>query len=576
MQGSLVLVPTYNERENLPRVLPRLRALGEFLDVLVIDDASPDGTGDIAEDFARSYPRLSVLHRVSKEGLGPAYVQGFKEALRRGCAAVVTMDADLSHAPEDIPRLLSALREADVAVGSRHAPGGGVDGWPRSRRLLSSLGGLYARTVLRLPVRDATGGFRAYRAEALSEIELGALSSKGFVFQVEVLRRILDLPGARALEVPILFRDRTFGTSKLTRRIVTEAVWEVLRLAFRRRKMPTRRRAAVLSAPSEAPQVSVVIPRRPEDLKPRALEGLSGLRYPPTKLELIVASGRSPSRQRNEAVKRSSGDLILFLDDDSVVSPCLLERYRDAFADDPTLGATGGPAANLPGNRFQEISSAVLSEPWVLGKSASRYGAFGCARYTDERELILCNLCVRRKAFEDLGGFDEALYPNEENEFLERLARRGWRSLYDPEASVKRPYRENLRSLVSAIFGYGRGRAAQARRLPSAVCKARLSLVLVALLGFLLCALGPFLGAPLLAIPAALYAVYIAALGMKLLHRRGIGAGLLGPLLALTVHGAYFAGLLWGLLVKERPRPAGEVQVEVLKCASPVFHRRVA
>lgn len=245
MPRSLVLLPTYNERENLPQVVSRLAALEEPLDMLVIDDASPDGTGEVAEDLGRRYRYLTVLHRPGKQGLGRAYVQGVEEALRRGHSRVVTMDSDLSHAPEDVPRLLAALDGADVAIGSRHLPGGGVEGWPLSRRLLSRAGSFYARALLRLPVSDVTSGFRAYRAKALRGIDLRTIHAQGFVFQVEILRRVLDLPGAKASEVPIVFRNRTHGISKLSGRIIVEAAVGVLRLGMRRRSLTERRAIAV-------------------------------------------------------------------------------------------------------------------------------------------------------------------------------------------------------------------------------------------------------------------------------------------------------------------------------------------
>jgi dolichol-phosphate mannosyltransferase len=172
---TLVLVPTYNERDTLPRILPRLARLEEDVHVLVIDDSSPDGTGEIAEELSCRYPCVSVVHRKEKEGLGRAYIHGFREALRRGYRVVVTMDADLSHSPEDVPRLMGGLDDADIVIGSRHVPGGGVQNWPLSRQLLSRAGSLYARALLRLPVQDATSGFRAYRAEALRELDLEAI-----------------------------------------------------------------------------------------------------------------------------------------------------------------------------------------------------------------------------------------------------------------------------------------------------------------------------------------------------------------------------------------------------------------
>ena len=248
MHESVILLPTYNERENLPRVVPRLSALASLSDVLVIDDGSPDGTGDLADLLASEYPRLSVLHRKRKEGLGKAYIHGFRVALARGYRRLVTMDADLSHLPEDVPLLLDALDGADVAVGSRHLPGRGVKDWPRSRRTLSRLGSLYARVLLRLPLSDATSGFRAYRAETLARLDFASLRAEGYVFQIEILRRILDLPGTRAVEVPIVFRDRDRGISKLSGMIILEALWEVLRLSVRRRSGRDTRRIPDVAA----------------------------------------------------------------------------------------------------------------------------------------------------------------------------------------------------------------------------------------------------------------------------------------------------------------------------------------
>jgi dolichol-phosphate mannosyltransferase len=300
MSGSLVLLPTYNERENLPRVLRRLLALRD-VDVLVIDDASPDGTGELAEAMRRRYDCLSVLHRIEKDGLGRAYVSGMKEALRRGYSRIVTMDADLSHSPEDVPRLLQALESADVALGSRHVPGGGVRNWPLSRQLLSQAGSLYARILLRLPLRDVTSGFRAYRAEALSAIDLEALRAKGFSFQIEILRRLLDLPGARAQELPIEFRDRAAGVSKLSGGIIAEALLEVLRLSFAEPALVFKE----IRSESELPRVTIVVPTREAEAEPEALDALERLDYPRERFEVLVVRGNAPAAERNLAARES-------------------------------------------------------------------------------------------------------------------------------------------------------------------------------------------------------------------------------------------------------------------------------
>jgi dolichol-phosphate mannosyltransferase len=547
MGNSLVLLPTYNERENLTEVLPRLSSLELEVDVLVIDDASPDGTGALAEELGKKYCRLSVLHRRKKEGLGPAYLHGFREALKGCYGRIVTMDADLSHSPEDVPRLLRALEEADIAIGSRHVPGGGVEGWPLSRQILSRAGSLYARTLLRLPLSDVTSGFRAYRVSALRELNLELLHSKGFVFQVEILRRILDLPGAKALEVPIVFKNRAHGHSKISRKIINEAVFEVGGLLLRRRHLPQRRYEPLEEDSGIEPAVTVIVPTPPEAPAPKALEGLKALSYPREKVEVILSRGRSPSRQRNEAVRESHGDYLLFLDDDSLPEPDLLPVYLRAFKRDPTLGAVGGPAEALPGNFIQGLSALVLGEPWVLGKTASRYRARGRARFTDERELILCNLCVKRKAFEEAGGFREGLYPNEENEFLERLRLRGWRLLYRPDARVKRPQRESLGALLRAVFGYGSGRSAQARALLSSTSLKRLAWIFLALALGALSFAGVYMGSLLLAFPLVLYGAYLVLLSIRLSFRSGLKTGILGALLSALIHGSYSLGVVFGI-----------------------------
>lgn len=224
-----VVIPTYNEAENLPVLIARLMALGlDPLRVIVVDDASPDGTGQVAERLARQYPdRIHVIHQARRMGLGAAYRVGFGRALRDGVPWVVQMDADLSHAPEDLPRLLEKARDYDVVVGSRYVTGGGVDRrWPWWRRWLSRLGNRYVRWVTGLRVRDATAGFKVFRREALERIGVERLRSDGYAFQVEVALAC-QRRGLRVCEVPIYFRERAAGHSKLGGRHVWEAVWRV-------------------------------------------------------------------------------------------------------------------------------------------------------------------------------------------------------------------------------------------------------------------------------------------------------------------------------------------------------------
>lgn len=222
----LVCIPTYQELDTLPGTLARLRAAAPAADVLIIDDASPDGTGDIAAAAAAVDRAVHVLHRPGKAGLGTAYVAGFTWALERGYDVVVEMDCDGSHQPEELPRLLAALRDADVVLGSRWVPGGEVRNWPRSRLLLSRGGNAYTRFALRLPLADATGGFRAYRAQTLRELDLESIASQGYCFQVDMAWQAWQR-GLRIVEVPITFVEREVGTSKMSRTIVVEALARV-------------------------------------------------------------------------------------------------------------------------------------------------------------------------------------------------------------------------------------------------------------------------------------------------------------------------------------------------------------
>jgi dolichol-phosphate mannosyltransferase len=236
-----VCLPTYNERENLE---PLVRALGEVVAaagietrVLVVDDASPDGTGEIADRLAAELPWVDVLHRERKEGLGPAYLAAFRRALAEGAELVMEMDADFSHDPADVPRLVGAAGEADVVVGSRYVEGGGVRNWGIVRRAVSRAGCLYAQAVLGFGVRDSTAGFKVFRRAVLETIDLDAISSKGYAFQIENVYRATRA-GFRVVEIPITFVDRETGSSKMSRAIVAEAVLKVpalrLRAALRR------------------------------------------------------------------------------------------------------------------------------------------------------------------------------------------------------------------------------------------------------------------------------------------------------------------------------------------------------
>ncbi len=243
MSGSvLVIIPTYNESESLPGVIERLRRAVPDADVLIVDDNSPDGTGLLADELAAHDSHIHVLHRAGKEGLGKAYLAGFAWGLERDYEVLVEMDADGSHRPEELPRLLAQMPHADVVLGSRWVPGGAVVNWPASRRLLSQGGSLYTRMALGIPTRDATGGYRAYRASALASLDLATVESNGYCFQIDLLWRALQR-GLVVREVPITFVEREAGTSKMSNRIVREALLNVTRWGASHRWAQVSRRS---------------------------------------------------------------------------------------------------------------------------------------------------------------------------------------------------------------------------------------------------------------------------------------------------------------------------------------------
>jgi dolichol-phosphate mannosyltransferase len=229
-----LILPTYNEADNIERLVEAARErLPESRRVLIVDDNSPDGTGDIADRLAAEHDDVEVLHRTRKEGLGPAYIAGFREALGGGAELIIEMDSDFSHDPAYLPQLLRAMKNADLAIGSRYVPGGGVTEWGSVRRIISRGGSVYARAALRVPIRDMTGGFKVFRREVLEAIELDTITARGYAFQVEINYRTIKA-GFRVVEVPIVFRDRREGQSKMSKAIIAEAIWRVPGMRFRR------------------------------------------------------------------------------------------------------------------------------------------------------------------------------------------------------------------------------------------------------------------------------------------------------------------------------------------------------
>ena len=228
---TLLIIPTYNEAENLSPLLQEIFSYAPLTHVLIVDDHSPDGTGELADNFQKNDARVHVLHRAGKLGLGTAYLAGFKFALAHGYDAAFEMDADFSHDPRYLEPMLAAARDSDMVLGSRYVEGGGVENWGLFRRLISRGGGLYARIVLGVPIHDLTGGFKCIHRRVLETIQLETVRAEGYVFQIEVTYRAL-LAGFRVTEVPIVFRDRSVGSSKMSTRIAAEAIWAVPLLRF--------------------------------------------------------------------------------------------------------------------------------------------------------------------------------------------------------------------------------------------------------------------------------------------------------------------------------------------------------
>ncbi|MGW2514477.1 polyprenol monophosphomannose synthase [Streptomyces scopuliridis] len=223
---ALVIIPTFNEAENIRTIVTRVRAAVPEADILIADDNSPDGTGKIADELAAEDSHVKVLHRRGKEGLGAAYLAGFRWGIEHDYGVLVEMDADGSHQPEELPRLLTALKGADLVLGSRWVPGGRVVNWPRTRELISRGGSTYSRVLLGVPIRDVTGGYRAFRRETLERLGLDAVSSQGYCFQVDLARRAIEA-GCHVVEVPITFVERELGDSKMSKDILVEALWRV-------------------------------------------------------------------------------------------------------------------------------------------------------------------------------------------------------------------------------------------------------------------------------------------------------------------------------------------------------------
>jgi dolichol-phosphate mannosyltransferase len=237
---ALIVIPTYNERENITAIVEQIFSAAPQADILIVDDHSPDGTGEVADALHERFPKVFVLHRAGKLGLGTAYVAGFHYALQHGYEVAFEMDADFSHDPRYLPDFFEKIQEADLVIGSRYVPGGDTPNWSLLRRFISGGGNIFARVMLGLPVRDATAGYRCYRREVLSALDLDAITSQGYAFQVEMAYQTLQ-KGFRVCEIPIIFVDRRVGQSKMSRKIFIEAFFYVLRARLSgKQRLPSR------------------------------------------------------------------------------------------------------------------------------------------------------------------------------------------------------------------------------------------------------------------------------------------------------------------------------------------------
>ena len=261
---TLIIIPTYNEIDNLRPLLTQIFSYAPETDILIVDDNSPDGTGKLADKIRIENPQVNVLHRPGKQGLGTAYIAGFKYAIEYGYDAAFEMDADFSHDPRYLPDFLEAIENADLVIGSRYIPGGDTPNWSMLRRLISGGGNIFARLVLGIPVYDCTAGYRCYRREVIESIDLGTIQSQGYAFQVELAYRVMQ-KGFKIVETPIVFMDRRFGKSKMSRRIVIEGFTYVLKTRFS--NQPGQRKSIELASKTEQSHEDAVIEELPSVAK---------------------------------------------------------------------------------------------------------------------------------------------------------------------------------------------------------------------------------------------------------------------------------------------------------------------
>ncbi len=564
----LVVIPTYNESTTIGTVLWRLLALPLDLHVLIVDDDSPDDTAGIARRTDNGTDRVHALVRPVRHGLGSAIRQGIAWGIDRGYELIASMDGDGSHDPSCLVAFVAQLdaTQADGVIGSRYVQGGGIRYWPLTRRLLSASANAVARTLLRTTVHDLTSGFQLYRRSTLERVALYRhVSSDGYAFQMEIKRLLLNR-GSRLVEAPIIFTDRIGGRSKLTARHIAEAAGKLWRLWRHARAIPEAddggRPAQGVDVLDEStlPTVSVVMPLPPDGRTNHLLSNVAQLRYPAERLEVIVAEGRAPSAQRNRAASVATGDVLYFLDSDARPAAETLRRLVCHHLNDSSVAAVGGPSCVPEHVSSFEQSAADVIASAAHGACRARYHSIGSARRSSEQELILCNLSVRRSAWHGVGGFHEALFPNEENEWLRRAAHHGFHVIYEPSAVVYRLPRNSWSAFCRQFFTYGRGRAKQSR-IEGARGNRRYAVPL-ALGGawLLLLAVAPIVSRWLL----TGYMVWLSAIMWpRVLHRRSWLHGIRCVGLGVAMHASYAIGYLIGWLERRRVAPTAEHDVRV-------------
>ncbi len=564
----LVIIPTYNESVTIGTVLRRLLALSLDLHVLIVDDDSPDGTADIARCTDNGADRVHVLIRPVRNGLGSAIRQGIAWGIERGYELIASMDGDGSHDPSCLAAFVAQMDvvQVDGVIGSRYVRGGGIRHWPLTRRLLSASANAVARMLLHTTVRDLTSGFQLYRRSTLERASIWRhVSSDGYAFQMEIKRLLLN-HGSRLVEIPIIFTDRVGGRSKLTAHHIAEAAGKLWGLWRHARTIPEAddggrpaHSVEVLDA-SVLPTISIVVPLLPGGRASSLLSSAAQLRYPAERLEVIVAEGRAPSAQRNRAASAATGDVLYFLDSDAQPTPEALRHLVRHYLGDPSVAAVGGPSC-VPErlSAFEQAVADVMASA-AHGACRARYRSFGAARSSSEQELILCNLSVRSSMWRRVGGFHEALFPNEENEWLRRATHLGYHVIYEPSAAVYRLPRNSWSAFCRQFIAYGSGRAKQSRIEGWRGNRRYAAPLMLGGTWLLLLAVAPIVSWWLL----TGYIVWLAVImGPRAICHRSWLHGVRCVGLGATMHVSYAIGYLSGWLERRRVLPTVESDLRV-------------